>query len=232
MTELQLRQKVVDTIKAWVGSAKGSAAHKEILQLYNTYPHDKATVRYTVTPTDDYCDTTVSAAYIKAGVAKFTGTECGVERHTLIAKAMGIWVENDAYKPKIGDSCVYDWQDNGVGDATGWADHIGIVVKVNGNYFDVAEGNMSGGKVGIRTLQVNARYIRGFITPDFAAAARSLSAANVPDAIDITIQNAVDDIKMDSPDYWEAVLRGKRTATPANIKALMDKYHAELTKKK
>ena len=54
---------------------------------------------------------------------------------------------------------------------------------------------------------------------------------NIADAIDITIQNAVEDIKMDSPDYWEAVLRGKRTATPANIKALMDKYHAELVKK-
>lgn len=174
MTEQHLRQKVVDTINAWIGGTKGSAAHKEILALYNGYDHDKATARYTVKPTDDYCDTTVSASYIKAGVAPWSGTECGVERHTLIAKAMGIWVENDAHKPKIGDACVYDWQDDGVGDATGWADHIGIVTKVSGNSFTVTEGNMNGGRVGTRVMQVNGKNIRGFICPDFAAAARKL----------------------------------------------------------
>lgn len=58
------------------------------------------------------------------------------------------------------------------------------------------------------------------------------ATANTKDAIDVTVQNAVEDIGMDMPDYWDAVLRGKRTATPANIKALMDKYHAVLVKKK
>lgn len=170
MTELQLRQRVVDIINAWIGATKGSSDHKDILTVYNGF---KPLARgYAVQPADDYCATTVSAAYIRAGIAEHTGTECGVERYTEVAKKKGIWVENDAHKPKIGDACVYDWQDNGVGDATGWADHIGIVTKVTGNTFTVTEGNMSGGKVSTRTLQVNARYIRGFICPDFAAIVR------------------------------------------------------------
>lgn len=35
MNEQQLRQKVADTINAWVGSTRGSAGHKKILQIYN-----------------------------------------------------------------------------------------------------------------------------------------------------------------------------------------------------
>ena len=50
------------------------------------------------------------------------------------------------------------------------------------------------------------------------------------DEIDITIQNAIEDIGLNSPDLWEAVLRGKRTATAGNVKALMDKYHKAVTK--
>lgn len=175
MTENQLRQKVADIINAWVGATKGSAKHKEILEIYNGY---KPLARgYAVKVTDAYCATTVSAAYIAAGIAAYTGTECGVEKYTLVAKAKGIWVENDAHTPKIGDACVYDWDDNGVGDCTGAADHIGIVTKVAANSFVVTEGNMTGGKVGTRTMAINGKYIRGFICPDFAAIAKALGGS-------------------------------------------------------
>ena len=30
---------------------------------------------------------------------------------------------------------MYDWDDNGNGDNTGWPDHVGIVTEVNGNTF-------------------------------------------------------------------------------------------------
>ena len=142
MTENQLRQKVADTINAWVGATKGSAKHLDILEVYNNYrPLARG---YKVQVKDAYCATTVSAAYIRAGIAKYTGTECGVEKYTIVAKKLGIWVENDAHTPKIGDACVYDWQDNGVGDCTGAGDHIGIVTKVSAGSFVVTEGNMSG----------------------------------------------------------------------------------------
>lgn len=52
------------------------------------------------------------------------------------------------------------------------------------------------------------------------------------DPIETTVQNAVKDIGLNSPDLWRSILKGKRTATAGNIKALMDKYHAALANKK
>lgn len=52
------------------------------------------------------------------------------------------------------------------------------------------------------------------------------------DAVDVTVQNAVQDIGLNSPDYWSAVLRGETKATGDNIKALMDKYHLACTREK
>ncbi len=42
----------------------------------------------------------------------------------------------------------------------------------------VTEGNMSGGKVGKRTMAINGKYIRGFICPDFAAIAKKLGGTS------------------------------------------------------
>ncbi len=174
MTENQLRQKVASIINAWVGAVKGSAKHLEILEIYNG--HKPLARGYKMQVKDAYCAATVSAAYIKAGIVEYTGTECGVEKFTVVAKGKGIWVENDAHTPKIGDACVYDWDDTGKGDNTGSGDHIGIVTQVNkaAGTFVVTEGNMSGGKVGKRTMAINGKYIRGFICPDFAAIAKKL----------------------------------------------------------
>jgi LysM repeat protein len=176
MTENQLRKKVADTINAWVGATKGSAKHLDILEVYNNF--SPLARGYKVQVKDAYCATTVSAAYIRAGIAEYTGTECGVGKYILIAQKMGIWVENDAHTPKIGDACVYDWDDNGKGDCTGAGDHIGIVTKVSAGAFVVTEGNMSGGRVGTRTMAVNGRYIRGFICPDFAAIAKKMGGTS------------------------------------------------------
>lgn len=175
MTEMQLRQQVADIISGWVGATKGTAKHLEILSIYNNF---KPLARgYKVQVNDAYCATTVSAAFIKAGIAKYTGTECGVEKYTVVAKGLGIWVENDAHIPQIGDACVYDWDDSGVGDCTGSGDHIGIVTKVGSGSFAVTEGNMTGGKVGTRTMKVNGRYIRGFICPKYGEIAKALGGS-------------------------------------------------------
>lgn len=50
------------------------------------------------------------------------------------------------------------------------------MTEVGNGSFVVTEGNMSGGKVGKRTMKVNGRYIRGFICPKFAEIARELTA--------------------------------------------------------
>ena len=143
MTENQLRQNVANIINAWVGATKGSAKHLEILEIYNG--HEPLARGYKMQVKDAYCAATVSAAYIKAGIAEYTGTECGVEKFIVVAKNKGIWVEDDAHTPKIGDACVYDWDDTGKGDCTGAGDHIGIVTQVGASTFVVTEGNMSGG---------------------------------------------------------------------------------------
>lgn len=88
----------------------------------------------------------------------------------VMLKNMGIWVENDAYTPSAGDMILYDWDDNGVGDNTGSADHIGIVVSVSGGVIKVIEGNKSNA-VGYRELAVNGKYIRGFVTPKYSSKA-------------------------------------------------------------
>ena len=202
-TEKTLRQKVVDIINAWIGATKGSAKHLDILSVYNN--HKPLARGYPVQVKDAYCATTVSAAYIRAGIAEYTGTECGVEKYVAIAKKKGIWVENDAHIPSLGDACVYDWDDNGVGDCVGAGDHIGIVSAVSGNTFTVTEGNMTGGKVGTRKMKVNGRYIHGFICPDFAAIAKKLGGAPA-EAIDKLAKLGV----INSPDYWlQAVTSGQ-----------------------
>ena len=165
MNEQQLRQKVAETINAWVGSTRGSAGHREILQIYNA--HTPLARGYRVQQGDAYCATTVSATWIKAGIAAYTGTECGVGQFVEIAKAKGIWV-------------CYDWQDSGAGDNLGWPDHIGIVTAVTGSTFTVTEGNISGGTVGKRTMMVNGRYIRGYICPKYAEIAKALTPPEAP----------------------------------------------------
>ena len=173
MTEKQLRQNVADIIESWVGASRGSTTHLEILRIYNT--HKPLARGYTVQVGDAYCATTVSACWIAAGISDWTGTECGCDKFIEIAKSKGIWIEDDAYVPKIGDACLYDWDDSGSGDNRGSSDHIGIATSVSGSSFVVTEGNINGGKVGRRPMQVNGRYIRGFIAPDYAAIAKAMS---------------------------------------------------------
>ena len=80
---------------------------------------------------------------------------------------------------------MYDWQDNGVGDNTGWPDHVGMVETVAGNIETVIEGNMSGGVVGRRNLQVNGRYIRGYILPKYESKADKPNEPNTSGSLEV-----------------------------------------------
>lgn len=176
MTETELRKKVVDTISTWVGAEKGSPTHLMILSIYNTY--EPLARGYKMTANDSWCAAAASAAYICAGIAEYTGTECSCGAWIAIAKEKGIWIENDAHVPSIGDAIIYDWNDTGTGENTTGHDHIGIVTSVNGKSFTVTEGNINvNGKrtVGCRSMNVNGRYIRGYICPNFAEIANKLT---------------------------------------------------------
>lgn len=172
MTVAELRKQVADTINGWVGLQRSNGSHKIILDIYNG--HKPLARGYTVKPTDAYCATTVSAAFIKCGLTDIAPTECGCGKMIELYKKIGRWEESDAYRPSIGDVVFYDWEDGtnyASTDNKGAADHVGIVTAVNGNTLTITEGNMGGGKVGTRQLAVNGRYIRGYGLPDYASKA-------------------------------------------------------------
>lgn len=169
MTEAQIRQKVVDVMRGWVGSAYKSAGHYDIVNTYNS--HKPLARGYALKMDDAYCAGTISAAWIKSDTVSVAVTEVSAPKIVELAKAKGIWVENDAFIPGLGDAIAYDWDDTGKGDNTGSADHVGIVEKVENGNITVIEGNMGSGSpvgyVGRRKIPVNGRYIRGFICPPY-----------------------------------------------------------------
>lgn len=174
MTENELRKKVVSIMTGWIGGKQGSAIHKEIVAIYNEYA--KANGLATAALSYAWCDITTSAAWIKAGIAKYVPISMSCGQSITKAKSLGIWVEDDAYKPKIGDACLYDWEDSGNGDDTTGHDHIGIVCSVGAKTFSVIEGN-AGSPSQVKKIQrtVNQRYIRGFICPKYADIAKKLT---------------------------------------------------------
>ncbi len=176
MTESKVRQKILSVMQGWVGLRRSDNSHAVIIDTYNK---QKPLPRgYKVKYTDAYCATTTSAAAVAAGYTDIVPLECSCYHIVNKAKKMGCWQENDAYVPAPADLILYDWQDTGAGDDTGAADHIGMVEKVVGTTITVIEGNVSGGKVGRRNLQINGRYIRGYITPNYASKANSTANDN------------------------------------------------------
>lgn len=170
MTELEIRQKAVSTIEGWVGAPQGSNTHHQIIDIYNSQKPLPRGVQMSYTM--DWCAATVSAVGIALGLTDIMPVECSCGELIKHYKALGRWVEDDAYVPQPGDLILYDWDDNGKGDNVGAPEHVGMVTNVDGNSIRVVEGNM--GKpshVGSRVIQVNARYIRGYGCPDYAAKA-------------------------------------------------------------
>lgn len=177
MTENELRAKVVAQARSWLGCKESNGSHKKIIDLYNS--HKPLARGYPVKYTDAWCSTFASVVAIACGLTDIIPTECGCEKHIQLFKRFGSWEENDAYVPKPADYIFYDWDDNGVGECTGAADHIGIVETVNGNSMTIIEGNMSNA-VGRRNLKVNARYIRGYGIPNYARKATSTGPVVLP----------------------------------------------------
>lgn len=191
MTENELRAKVVAQARSWLGCKESNGSHKKIIDLYNS--HKPLARGYPVKYTDAWCSTFASAVAIACGLTDIIPTECGCEKHIQLFKRFGSWEENDAYVPKPADYIFYDWDDNGVGECTGAADHIGIVETVNGNSMTIIEGNMSNA-VGRRNLKVNARYIRGYGIPNYARKATSTGPVVLPSVPDTAADISVGDV--------------------------------------
>lgn len=161
------RKAAVDLIQSWHGLNEKDGSHQKIIDIYNrANPLPRGTKMQS---TWAWCAATWSAVGIELGYDEIWPIEMSCTNLIRIAKKLGIWVEDDNYIPSPGDGILYDWDDNGKIDCSGSPDHIGMVTYVNQNtgYMTVEEGNMRN-RVDTRTVALNGRYIRGFITPKYS----------------------------------------------------------------
>lgn len=164
---MKTRNEVVKLAESWVGKNEKDGSFKEIIDIYNSYtgPLPRGIkMAYSWA----WCACTWSALAIKLGYTDIMPIEISCGFLIDEAKKMGCWIETDNHIPKIGEACLYDWQDTGIGDNAGWPDHVGVVTYVNesAGYFVVTEGNYSD-SVKKRTVSINGKFIRGFISPNY-----------------------------------------------------------------
>ena len=167
-TEKELRESVVLEAKKYLGYKESDGSHKKIVDIYNS--HSPLARGYKVKYTDSWCAVFVSVVSIQCGLTDIMPTECSCGRMIELYQKLGRWEENDAYVPNIGDIIMYDWDDSGKGDNTGWPEHVGIVAEVTGSTMKIIEGNKSD-SVAYRTVSVNGKDIRGYCLPDYASKA-------------------------------------------------------------
>lgn len=182
MTENELRQKVVSTALAWLGTKENTAKHLEMLAIYNS---QKPLPRgWKMKVADFWCAAFVSTVSLQCGLRDIMPTECGCPGMVRLYQELGRWVEDDAYIPSPGDVVFYDWQDSATNYATtdnvGHPDHVGIVLDCDGKKMNIIEGN-NANAVNKRVLAVNDRFIRGYGIPDFASRADGAEPQPAPE---------------------------------------------------
>ena len=165
VTVSKTAEDLISVMRSWIGYSEANGKFKQIIDLYNS--HKPLARGYTVQYSDAWCDTTVSAAAIKAGMVDLIGTECGCEEHVKIFKQKGIWIEDGTITPKPGYIILYNW-DNGSQPNDGYSDHIGVVENVSDGQITIIEGNRNDA-VSRRTIPVGWGYIRGYAAPKYAA---------------------------------------------------------------
>ena len=158
------KNRVIRAASNLVGTSTGSAAHQRMVEDYNSVK--PLPVGYAVKNTDDWCDIFVTVVFQREGLSHLVGRECGVERHIQIFKKLGIWNEDGTTTPQSGDIITFNW-DKDTQQNDGWADHIGIVERVENGWIHTIEGNSSNGVVRRNTYRVGHGNIRGFARPHY-----------------------------------------------------------------
>lgn len=168
---------VLGVMRSWIGLSRAKGTHKPIIDLYNS--HKPLARGYKASYQDDYCDITVSAAFIKLGATDLIGgTECGVEEHVNLFQKAEIWNEDGTITPEPGDIIIYNWDDN-TQPNDGYSDHIGLTEYIDKERAVIVaiEGNMDGGIVGRREIPVGHGYIRGYARPKYKSGSAENSGA-------------------------------------------------------
>lgn len=154
---------IINIYRGWLGTS----SHRSIVDIYNA--HKPLAVGYKVSYSDAWCDTCLSAAFIKADAVELIGgTECGVERHIKLFQAAGIWEEDGTVRPEPGWVITFNWDESRQPN-NGWADHIGIVESVTGDTVNTIEGNCNNA-VARRSYKIGDGNIRGYAKPKYETA--------------------------------------------------------------
>lgn len=166
-SDAALRQQYIEAAEKWLGSNESDGSHKPIIDLYNS--HTPLAQGYAVKYSDAWCSAFVSAVAIDLGWTDIIPTECGCQRHIQLFQNINRWEEDDRYIPSPGDLIFYSSKGaKSFGGNTGWSDHVGIVVSVQGQYITTIEGNINN-QVAYRHILVGDPKIRGYGLPDFAS---------------------------------------------------------------
>ena len=164
--EAAARMQLIRNAEERLGANEQDQTHRAIIDLYNS--HEPLAQGYTVQYTDSWCAAFVSAAAISCNLTDIIPTECSCERQIGLFKTLGRWEEHDRAIPLPGDIIYYDWDETKPGDATGWSDHVGIVVGTKWPFVKVIEGNYDD-CVQYRIVPLWDLRIRGYGKPDYAA---------------------------------------------------------------
>lgn len=141
----------------YAGIKEGGREHKELIGTYNTIK--PLPYGYTMTVKDPWCAAFLSAIAKLLGYAKFP-FECSCSRMLKKAQEAGLATWNRGYEPKVGDLLIYDL------DGNGKADHIGVVVWVQGGKCWIVEGNYSNA-VKVRCIAIDEPIVFAWICPDW-----------------------------------------------------------------
>ena len=174
------REKYIENAKKYIGCKKGDARQKHVIDLCNAVtPRPYSKMSYTA----PWCAAFVSGVAWETGLKKFP-YEISCKRMIASAIRLGEWIENDFFVPRPGDLILYFWKDGknyATTDCTSDPNHVGIVEKVEGALMTIIEGNRGSESVcGRRTIQINGRYIRGFVRTYFEDETSGGASTTIP----------------------------------------------------
>ena len=164
-SEKVLRRQLISSAEAWLGTLEGSPEHHQLIDLYNA--QEVLPVSYLVTYEDNWCATFVTVVALQNDFEDIIPPECGCQRQIALFESIGCWQEDETYVPLPGDVIYFAQKESAIGDCTGWADHVGIVVGTSGNYIKVIEGNNMD-SVRYRYVHKSNNTIRGYGLPDYS----------------------------------------------------------------
>lgn len=176
----------LSTLASWKGYNEADDTDDIIINLYNSQRVES----YKMYLTDPWCHATVSAAAYKSGnfpgiVPNTAYCPNGVDWF----KEKGLWKSYNA-RPEVGWIVYYDWS----GYRTRVAQHVGVVIGVNGSTIVVREGNYND-MLKDRNIEIGSKFILGYGAPKWPAeetVKESSSAVNTATNSSVKIESGAE----------------------------------------